>query len=833
MVRLPGFAWAAGLWRDVRHGARVFAKNPGFTAIAVISIAFGTGANVAMFSLADALLLRPLPVPRPSELITIGTRVTRGIATLNVASYPDYLDIRQRTTSFTGLVAMVFGTVGFGTRPDASPHVKLVTMVSGDFFEQLDVEPVLGRGFLPEEDQVAGRDAVVVLSHATWQQEFASDPAVIGRTVYVAGIEFTIVGVAPEEFTGLHRIVQEAAFVPLAMWPRVISFPHVDPLTARDFRNLTVKGRLKPGLTLTAAQAELSAIGRALEQAYPETNDKQALVAQTELEVRFERSPLDAWLMVVLTTLSFAVLCVACANVAGLLASRAPVRAREIALRMAVGAGRARLVRQLITESLGIALAGGICGLAVGHVGVVLLRQIQFPTEVVSMPLLQLNQRALVFSMAMALLSAVLFGLGPAIQTTRVNLVAALKTSDADLTRRTRLTGRNLLVGLQVALSLVLVTVSIWAFQVFATAFSEGPGFRTSQMAKITLDPSQAHYSEAESAAFFERAADAARRLPGVRSAALTSAIPLFSFESTLIVPEGYHLPEGQTSLRTNSNSIDAGYFDSLDIPILAGRAILASDTETSARVAVVNEIMARRYWPLGDALGKRLQIHGEPGSPLRDAWVEIVGIARSGFYLYFAEPPQDMVYFPFRQAPRNNMVLVAQSAADSASLLGPLRAMVQTLDPKVPAYDAQTIEAFYAARVTSIGTVMTRLIAGMGLMGVSLTMVGLYGLVAYTVSRRTREIGIRVAIGATSGRVLRMILAQGLLPAAAGLVVGLALSAATARGLATLVPVHHRYDPRTFFLVVPLLVLVALLASYVPARRASKVDPKLALRDE
>jgi predicted permease len=651
--------------------------------------------------------------------------------------------------------------------------------------------------------------------------------------VYIAGIEFTVVGVAPEAFTGLHRIVQEAAFVPLAMWPRVISFPHVDPLTARDFRNLTVKGRLKPGLTLTAAQAELTAIGRALEQAYPETNNKQALVAQTELEVRFERSPLDAWLMVVLTTLSFAVLCVACANVAGLLASRAPVRAREIALRMAVGAGRARLVRQLITESLGIALAGGICGLAVGHVGVVLLRQIQFPTEVVSMPLLQLNQRALVFSMAMALLSAVLFGLGPALQTTRVNLVAALKTTDADLTRRTRLTGRNLLVGLQVALSLVLVTVSIWAFQVFATAFSEGPGFRTSQMAKITLDPSQAPYSEAASAAFFERAADAARRLPGVRSAALTSAIPLFSFESTLIVPEGYHLPEGQTSLRTNSNSIDAGYFATMDIPILAGRAILASDTEQSARVAVVNEIMALRYWPLGDALGKRLQVHGEPGSPLGSTWVEIVGIARSGFYLYFAEPPQDMVYFPFRQAPRNNMVLVAQSAADSASLLGPLRGMVQTLDPKVPAYDAQTIEAFYAARVTSIGTVMTRLIAGMGLMGVSLTMVGLYGLVAYTVSRRTREIGIRVAIGATSGRVLRMILAQGLVPAAAGLVVGLALSAATARLLATLVPVNHRYDPRTFFLVVPLLVLVALLASYVPARRASKVDPKVALRDE
>ena len=326
---LPGFAWAAGLWRDVRHGARVFAKNPGFTAIAVISIAFGTGANVAMFSLADALLLRPLPVPRPSELVTIGTRVTRGIATLNVASYPDYLDIRQRTSSFTGLVATVFGTVGFGTRPDASPHVKLVTMVSGDFFDALDVEPVLGRGFLPEEDRVAGRDAVVVLEpcHRMAAANLRLGPASSTGQVHRRHRVHRR-GRGAGAFTGLHRIVQEAASVPLAMWPRVISFPHVDPLTARDFRNLTVRGRLKPGLTLTAAQAELTAIGRALEQAYPETDDKQALVAQTELEVRFERSPLDAWLMVVSTTCSFAVLCVACANVAGLLASRAPVRSR-------------------------------------------------------------------------------------------------------------------------------------------------------------------------------------------------------------------------------------------------------------------------------------------------------------------------------------------------------------------------------------------------------------------------------------------------------------------------------------------------------------------------
>jgi putative ABC transport system permease protein len=830
---MNGWAWLSGLWQDVRHGARVFAKHPGFTAIAIVSIAFGTGANVAIFSLADALLLRPLPVPRPSELVTVGTRVKRGIVTLNVASYPDYLDIRERSTSFTGLIALTSGTVGFSTDAEASPHVKLLTMVNHDFFQLLGVTPAIGRGFLPEEDRVTGRDAVAVLSHATWQQEFAADPSVIGRAVYIAGIEFRVVGVAPEGFTGLHPIVQEVAFVPLAMWPRVISLPHVDPLTARDFRNLTLKGRLRPGVTLSSAQAELAAIGKALEQAYPDTNDRQAVVAQTELEVRFERRPLDSWLMVVLTTLSCAVLCVACANVAGLLASRAPVRAREIALRMAVGAGRARLVRQLITESFGIAIAGGICGLAVGQVGVVLLRQIQFPTEVASLPLLQLNRRALVFSMSVAVASAFLFGLGPALQTTRLNLVSALKTTDADTTRRLRLTGRNLLVALQVALSLVLVAVSVWAFQVFGKAFDEGPGFRTSRMAKVTIDPSQARYGEMDSMRFFERTAEHARRLPGVTAATVTSAMPLFSFESTLIVPEGWQLPEGQTSVRTYSNSVDEGYFETMEIPILSGRGLLPSDTSRSARVAVVNETLARRYWPGGDAIGRRFQVDGGPAGEAGPSWVEIVGIARASAYGYFAEPPQDMVYFPFRQVPRSNMALLAQSTADSLSLVAPLRDMVRSLDAGVPVYDAQTIEMFYAARVTTIGTVTTRLVGGMGIMGVTLTMVGLYGLVSYSVSRRTREIGIRVAIGATSGRVLRMILGQGLMPAGAGLVAGLALSGVATRALSTLIPINQEYNPRSLFIVVPLLVLIAVLASYLPARRAANVDPKVALRDE
>jgi predicted permease len=826
--------WLVGVWHDVRHGTRVFAKNPGFTAIAVISIALGTGANVAVFSLADMLLLRPLPVHRPDELLTVGSQVKRGLGTAIVASYPDYVDIRERSRTFCGLVAQLYAHAGFAARPGDQAQVKLVTMVSSNFFRVLGVEPEIGRTFLPEEDVVAGRDAVAILSYGIWRQDFAADPSVLGRRVRIAGLEFTVVGVTPERFTGLHPYVRNAVYVPLAMWPQIASFQQVDPLTSRDVRTLTVKGRVNPGVTLAEARAELGAIGADLERAYPETNRNYGLTAQTELDVRFEQRPLDAWLIVMLTTLSVAVLCVACANVAGLLTSRAPVRAREIALRQAIGAGRGRLVRQLITESLGIALAGGIGGLAVGYVGIVLLRQIQLPTDVVSIPVLQIDRRALAYSLGLAMASAFLFGLGPALQTTRVNLVSSLKSTNLDSARRRRVSGRNALVVVQVALSLVLLTVSVGTYQVFRRAFALGPGFRTTQMAKITINPGQARYSQAAAARFFEQALDHARRLAGARSAAVTSAMPLFSWESAVsIVPEGYQLPTGQTGVRSFTNSVDEGYFDTMEIAIVAGRAFRATDTSDDARVAIVNETFAQHYWPGHDALHRRLRIDPDPGSDRKPVWVEVVGIARTSTYGYFAEPPQDMVYFPFRQVPHGAMVLLTQTAGDSATLLSPLRDMVRALDPDVPAYDVQTMETFFAARVTTIGSVLNRLVGGMGLIGMTLTMVGLYGLVSYAVSRRTREIGIRVAVGASYARVLRMILAQGMAPATVGLAIGFVLSLATARFLAATVPVAQPYDAGTLFIAVPILLVTTLVASFLPARRAARVDPTIALRCE
>ena len=818
-----------GIARDARQAGRVFTKNPGFTAIAVLSIAFGTGANVAMFSAADALLLRPLPVPSPSDLVNVGFRTSRGFATTIAASHAEYRDLRERARSFEGLAAFGSRRVGVRTQPASPPRVRIATLVSANFFQVLRVEPALGRGFRADEDEVPGRDAVAVLSHGTWLQEFDGDASILGRTIQIAGIDFTIVGIAPESFTGMEpRYVRDAIYVPLAMWPRIMSTPIIDPLTARDLRTLHVTGRLAPGVSLSDARAELDIINRDLAREHPDTNADHVLTTQTELSMRFQQAPLDAALLTILTMLSVAVLLVACANVAGLLASRSPVRAREIALRLAVGAGRVRIIRQLITESLGIALAGGLGGLAIGYAGIVLLRQIQFPTDVIALPVMMLDERGLVFSLAIAITSAFVFGLGPAIQLTRLDLVDALKRSDTGTGRHRRLTGRSALVMVQVAMSLVLLTMAAFSYQVFSAELGRGPGFRTSGIAKISIDPGQARYSVEESVRFFEQALESAKRLPGARTATVASTMPLFGFETASIVPEAFHLPPGETSLHVYGNTVDENYFATLEIAILEGRSFTSADTQDSRPVAIVNETMARRYWPGQSAIGKRIR-RMEP----RETWLEIVGVASTTTYVYPGEEPQHAIYFPFRQDPRGAMVLLVQTAGDSRALVTPLGDVVRTLDADVPQFDAQTIERFYDARVASIARVCTRMIGGMGLMGVTLTMVGLYGLVSYAVSRRTREIGVRIAIGATRHDVVVMILRQGLTPACLGLSAGLVLSAGAVRVLPMLTPFAHRIDPRWFMVMVPALIFVSVVASLLPARRAARVDPTVALRCE
>src|SRR5438552_3904038 len=499
--------------------------SPGFASIAVLSLAIGIGANCAIFSFADALLLRPLPVARPDEVFTVGSMATVeafGSSSL-VSSYRDYVDIRDRSQSLDGLAAFTYLTAGFSGDPRAVPKLKMGMLASGNLVTVMGVEPTIGRAFRREEDQVPGRDAVVVLGRTLWEQDFGSDPAVLGRTVRINGSAFTVIGVAPPALTGLDQYVRTDFFVPLMMSPRLISDPKAASLEARDARNLNLKGRLKAGVSQSDAQTELTTIAADLERAYPDTNKNRRLTVRTELQARMAEDPPDATLIAMLSTLALAVLFVACANVAGLLASRAPVRAREMALRLAIGAGRGRLVRQLLTESLIIAIAGGLLGLGVGYAGIRLFRTIELPTDLPIMLQFQMDRRALLFSLAVAAVSAIVFGLVPAIQAARPDLNAVMKAGEAVTPERRRRWGRGVLVAGQVAAAVVVITVALFVYRGFSQQLTVGPGYRTDHLLMMRFDPMLVHYSEARSRQFFQQVSDWARETPGIKTATLTS----------------------------------------------------------------------------------------------------------------------------------------------------------------------------------------------------------------------------------------------------------------------------------------------------------------------
>jgi predicted permease len=511
------------LWQDLYHGCRMLAKNPAFTVVAVISLAIGIGANCAMYSWADALLLRPLPVARPGDVISVGTKVSLAGFSSLVNSYPDFRDLRDHSRSFDNLTAFTGVTVGFTTKPDALPQMKFGVLVTSNLLGAMGVEPELGRSFRPDEEQVPGRDAVVILDHSLWEKQFDADPSILGRKVRMNGIEFTVIGVTPDRFTGMNQMIRPALYAPLMMYPRLSGNPKA--LESRGARDLSVKGRLKSGVSMAQAQAELTTFAQNLQRAYPDTNKNQSMVVRTELQTRIDQDPIDAALSAMLLTLSAAVLLVACINVASLLTSRAPARSKEMALRLAVGAGRTRLIRQLITESLLVSLAGGLLGVGVGYLGVLVFRQIQIPTDLPITLSVQLNSRVLFFSLAVALFSVFLFGLIPALQTTRVDLASAMKTGDAAASGRQRVWGRSFLVACQVAVSLVLLTVSAFMYRGFHRELAGNQGFRKDHLLMMSFDPSLVHYSEAQTQQFYKQLVERSRAVAGVEAVALTSSV--------------------------------------------------------------------------------------------------------------------------------------------------------------------------------------------------------------------------------------------------------------------------------------------------------------------
>ena len=823
--------WIERLLQDVGHGARMLVKNPGFTLVAVLSIAIGVGANAAMFSVADGLIFRPLAVPDAGGLVVVGTTRPPGGVQYGGLSYPDYVALRDGVRSFSGLAATRTIVASVTRSREEIAQGLMGLAVTTNFFEVLRVRPALGRTFLPLEDRVTGADgAVIVLAHETWTARFGADPAIVGSVIRISGTPFTVVGVTPERFTGTTLYLPPAYYVPLAMLPTIDAQVPADFLDQRGTGTLDAIGRLTPDATVERASDEAGLLARRLQHEYPATNVGLGLHVRGEMTARFEEARAPMVLGAMLIGLAVAVLIVACANVAGLLTSRAPARAREIAVRVAIGGSRARLIRQLITESVLLAAIGGAVGMALGYAGVRSFQAFQPASNVGVRLLFELDQRALTIGLAMAGLSALLASAIPAWRSTRVrDLSGTLRNMTTPVASVSRLWGRHSLVAVQIALTLVLLTVALSFYRAFEVEYGLGPGFHTDRALLTMLDTGLAKYDSERSERFYQQLRERVATLPGVSAAAVTSFVPLTQDGGggTAIAPEGWELPQGTTSLTVTSARVDERYFDAIGIRVLEGRGIEATDTADSPRVAVVSRGMADRYWPGETAIGRRLRVFGP-----RPEWVQVVGVAADIKFRLFTPSSTPFFYVPRSQYPSGRATLVVRTQGDSVTAAEPVRHAIIETDREVPILGMHTMEAYYDANARNLNRVIVRTIGIMGAMGLALALIGLYGLMSYAVSRRTREIGIRMAVGGRPSSMLGMILRQGSWPSLAGLAAGVAASVAVGRMISSVFP-NTGADLVTLGLVVPVVAAVAALAAYVPARRAALIDPLVALRQD
>jgi predicted permease len=824
---------------DLRYALRTLRKNPGFALIAILSLALGIGANAAVFSLAEFLLLRPLPVPRASEIVVVQAQVrgeSTGLFQQAGLSYPDFIDLQRKSKSFAGLTASQYFPLGIAHDRNTLPKMKYSALVSGNFFDVLGVRPQLGRGFRADEDKVPGRDAVVVLGHDFWEIEFASSPDIVGKSIFLNGLPFTVVGVAPEPFRGPIVWMRADLYVPLAMEPALAGGSQQNELEMRGLRVMRVQGRLKPGVSVRQASAEARVISQQLAQAYPETNRTCSLEVGTYWQTQIEQYSTPAVAFLFMMVLAGVVLLIACANIMNLMLSRASARSREIALRLAVGAGRGRLIRLLLTESLVIAILGGGLGLLIAQAAAALFSRFRIPSDIPLVLDFRVDSQVLLFALLVSVASAILFGLAPALQSTKPDLVAALKSTAVTGGKQRRFLGRNALVIAQVAGSLFLLVFATQIFRGASILLSAPLGFRIDHVLTAGFNPTLARESMEQSKEFYRQLLDQARTLAGVKSAALSQALPMMEspaqsqlggFGATRVVPEGVQLPTGTEAVSLFSDTVSEGYFQTIGVPIVAGREFLLTDRADTPPVVIVNEQFARKYYPNQGAIGKRLRLNGAVGP-----FAEIVGVAKQSTYLNPLEPPLEYIYLPMAQNPSAAMTLMLETEGPPANEAGPLRDLVRRLDSNQPIFAVRSLQEVYDLTVKQRMDIIRQIIGGLGFLGLALALVGLYGLMTYSVSLRYREIGIRMAIGAAPANVVRMVLKQGMILAGSGVVIGLVLSLAASRPLGNLVQGRGFNMPLVALVTLALLAMAA-LGAYIPARRASQVDPNTVLRQE
>jgi predicted permease len=820
-----GWTWLDSMVADIRYSLRALRSQPAFVAVAVLSLALAIGANSAIFSFADALLLRPLPVPNPSAVFDVSN--TTPDNPFEGMSFPDYRDLRAQSRSFAGLAAYRLTAVAAATNAAAPAQIRFAMLVSGNFFSVTGVAPSSGRAFVRDEANAPGR-AVAMLAYDFWQQQYAGDPSAIGSSLRLNGIPFQIVGITPQSFTGLDRFVRPSIFIPLGMSQQLAAEP-ADPLEDRGRRELVVKGRLSPGSSQESAQAELAIIGAALEREYPKPNHNRHPAVRTELQRRIQQTPQMLALIKMLMGLVGLILIIACSNLANLLLARGRARSREIAIRLSIGAGRRRLVRQLMTESLIVAMFGGGAGLAFAYGGILLLQTLNVPSDPPSVLGVQLDWRVVQFSLFVALLSCVFFGLVPAWQTARTDFVSALKAGGDGASGQRRMRARDVLVAGQVALAMVILIAAGMFLGGFRKMLAMTPDFRTDHLIGMDTAPALLHYPPEQTKAFYRQLVDRVRAVAGVEGVAMTESLPLSPSQATLsVVPEGYQFPKGGEKAIVFGAAVGSGYFSTMNVEIQSGRAFTDYDRAGSRPVAIVNRQFAKTYWPDQDPIGKRIRLNSADGPA-----AEVVGVAKTGHYLIVNEAPAPYVYLPYEQNPRPRMTLIVQSAGDPGALAAPLRDAVRSIDANLPIFNLRTVATLYESRATGTWLQFLEMTGTMAFIGLALATTGLYGLIAYTVSRRVKEFGIRVALGASHRDVVWLVERRGLLLAAIGIAIGAVLNAAAAPMLAAGFLGLGESSPAMYALVPLALLVVSAAASYLPARRAAGLDPLQALRND
>jgi putative ABC transport system permease protein len=827
------------MFQDLRFGARMLLKQKGFTAVAVLSLALGIGANTAIFSLAEALLWGALPATNNDRLFTL----VRGDGSGPSFSYPDYLDYRGRNRVFAGVAAYEPITLAFGAGDRSG--VMMGELVTSNFFEVLGAPMTQGRAFLPEEDRAPGAHPVVVVSHDFWQRRFGGDPQLVGKTVMFNNHSFTVVGVAAERFAGASTPSRADVWVPMMM--RAAVNPKGGPLlNDRQAETLWAIGRLKASVTSAQAEAELETINRQLQQAYPAPNWFNLDAATFQQSRRLTLAPARGMLhqgmrqmatlgTTLATVVAGIVLLIACANVANLLLARAATRRREIAIRLAVGAGRLRLIRQLLTESLLLALLGGAAGLLLAFWINQLLMSVQppFPPPMEFRADLRLDWRALGFTLLLSMLTGLIFGLAPAWAATRPNVVPALKDETGTSDGRRRFSSRNLLVVAQVALSLVLLIGAGLFIRSLRHAQAIDPGFDTDNGLVMTLDLSLQGNSEERGRQFYQQLVERLAATPGVRSVTVADNLPL-SFIGMIdqISIEGQPPPTDGPPIMAARQSVGLRYFETTGTPLLRGRDFTARDTASSERVVIVNETLARRHWPnlndIGEVIGRRIRIGPDPNAP----WSVIVGVAGDCKYFGLREEQWSGMWTPLAQTYAPSFQTLARTSTEAPNIAAAFRREVAALDPNLPIQNITTLRDQVGLHLWS-ARIIAGLMTALGCLGLLLAAVGLYGVMSYAVARRTREIGIRMALGAQARDMLKMIIGQGLRLTLAGVAIGLTAALALARLVENLLYGVSARDPITFVVVPLTLVAVAWMACHIPARRATKVDPLVALRRE